>query len=316
MASENPLPSPLSAVEMQLIEALAKDTRQPTNELAKTLDLSVPTTRRLLNNLVKHEHLYLGPLVDISAAGYRFVLIIGIQVEGHPPRQVAEQVANIEGCIAVNLVYGEQDIELGVVLDTHSQISQLLFETLPLIPGVSNLSPSLAIDVWKFQHVKVDSRQLAAQQNRPLLDETDKAIIEQLKQSIRLSNRKIASAIGVTESTVRVRLKRMQEQQQVKLIAMPSLERYRDLRAAYIGIDVQGGKANSVCHALAALPETNFVASTLGSHDIICCVRINHDDVLTQLLQQTLPSIEGIKKASASFPIANVKFDDSLGMLL
>ena len=44
------------------------------------------------------------------------------------------------------------------------------------------------------------------------LDEIDKSIVAHLARDARTSNRQIATELGVTEGTVRARIKRMEEQ--------------------------------------------------------------------------------------------------------
>ncbi|MDE2436305.1 MAG: AsnC family transcriptional regulator, partial [Sphingomonadales bacterium] len=45
----------------------------------------------------------------------------------------------------------------------------------------------------------------------PVLDHLDRQLIETLSSDARVSNRKIASELGVTEGTVRGRIKRLQQ---------------------------------------------------------------------------------------------------------
>ena len=45
----------------------------------------------------------------------------------------------------------------------------------------------------------------------PLIDELDHQLIEILSKDARISNRKIAADLGVTEGTVRGRIKRLQQ---------------------------------------------------------------------------------------------------------
>ena len=71
------------------------------------------------------------------------------------------------------------------------------------------------------------------------LDSTDAAIVARLSQDARLSNREIAEELGVTEGTVRARVKRMEEEKQIRITAVTNIDRFRDAALAYIWVEVE-----------------------------------------------------------------------------
>ena len=60
------------------------------------------------------------------------------------------------------------------------------------------------------------------------LDEADQAIVERLSRDARVSNREIAEQLGVTEGTVRARVKRMEEEKRSYKIKYYSLYNLRN----------------------------------------------------------------------------------------
>ena len=74
---------------------------------------------------------------------------------------------------------------------------------------------------------------------RRQLDDTDKSIVEYLSLDARTSNRKIATALGITEGTVRARIKRMEEEKLIRITAVTNIDRFRDGALAYIWIEVE-----------------------------------------------------------------------------
>ena len=54
---------------------------------------------------------------------------------------------------------------------------------------------------------------------RRRLDAVDRVIVEQLSRDARISNRQIAQELGVTEGTVRARVKRMEEEKLIRITA-------------------------------------------------------------------------------------------------
>jgi Lrp/AsnC family transcriptional regulator for asnA, asnC and gidA len=85
------------------------------------------------------------------------------------------------------------------------------------------------------------------------LDDIDKSIVEWLSRDARTSNRKIANELGVTEGTVRARIKRMEEEKLIRITAVTNIDRFRDAALAYIWIEVERSQqAQSVAKVLSA----------------------------------------------------------------
>lgn len=68
----------------------------------------------------------------------------------------------------------------------------------------------------------------------PQLDELDRKLIEVLSHDARVSNRKIAADLGVTEGTVRGRIKRLQQEKLIAFTAITSFDLADTTRLAFI----------------------------------------------------------------------------------
>ena len=60
------------------------------------------------------------------------------------------------------------------------------------------------------------------------LDAVDRQIVERLSHDARTSNRQIAAELGVTEGTVRARIKRMEDEKLIRITAVTNIDRFRD----------------------------------------------------------------------------------------
>ncbi|HBQ39888.1 MAG TPA: Lrp/AsnC family transcriptional regulator, partial [Halieaceae bacterium] len=63
---------------------------------------------------------------------------------------------------------------------------------------------------------------------RRRLDDIDRQIVVRLSEDARISNRQIATDLGVTEGTVRARVKRMEEERQIRITAVTNIDRFRN----------------------------------------------------------------------------------------
>ena len=88
------------------------------------------------------------------------------------------------------------------------------------------------------------------------LDEVDRQILERLSGDARTSNRQIATELGVTEGTVRARIKRMEEQKQIRITAVTNIDRYQDAAIAYVWVEVERSEqAEQVARQMAEMKE-------------------------------------------------------------
>ena len=74
---------------------------------------------------------------------------------------------------------------------------------------------------------------------RPELDATDRAILEELWRDARMSNRQIASRLGVSEGTVRSRIRRLTEEKRIRITAIRNIEALERPISAMVGIEVE-----------------------------------------------------------------------------
>ena len=100
------------------------------------------------------------------------------------------------------------------------------------------------------------------------MDELDRKIIGLLQLDGRASNAKIAREVGVSEGTVRRRLRRLIQDDVVKVIAVPNLEKLGYATTALIGLQTGPGKSDAVAEAIANLEEAHYVAITTGAYDV------------------------------------------------
>ena len=96
-----------------------------------------------------------------------------------------------------------------------------------------------------------------------LLDDLNKAIIEQLQQDGRRSYAAIAKAVGLSEAAVRQRVQRLLDAEVMQIVAVTDPLQVGFHRQAMIGVNADGD-IRDVADKLAALPEVDYVVITAG----------------------------------------------------
>jgi Lrp/AsnC family transcriptional regulator for asnA, asnC and gidA len=128
------------------------------------------------------------------------------------------------------------------------------------------------------------------------VDELDREIIAILQSNGRASNARIARGIGVSEGTVRRRLKKLIADGVIEIIAVVDAERLGYDTEALVGVQVDPDKVMDVAARLGELPESNWVAITTGTYDVFMWVTLQSADQLGTFLREKLGVVSGVRR--------------------
>ena len=128
------------------------------------------------------------------------------------------------------------------------------------------------------------------------MDKLDREIIGAMQLDGRASNAKIARETGVSEGTVRRRLRLLIQDDVVKVIAVPNLEELGYATTAFIGLRTAPSKSDSVAEAVANLDQAHYVAITPGAYDVFIWVGLDSVESPGTFLRTKIGQIEGIER--------------------
>ncbi len=128
------------------------------------------------------------------------------------------------------------------------------------------------------------------------IDETDRKIIQLLQHDARQSNAALARTIGVSEATVRRRIKLLVEDGTVTMRAEPNPVKFGLNTTAMIGIDVAPEKLEQVAQSIERREEVSFLAISTGRYDLVAWILVSTLDELKTFLETFLVKVPGIRK--------------------
>ena len=128
------------------------------------------------------------------------------------------------------------------------------------------------------------------------MDKLDSKIIQILQEDGRASNAGIARKVGVSEGTVRRRLKRLIQEEFIKVVALPDAAKLGFDSQALVGVQVDPDKIDQVADALAGLSEINWVAITTGSFDVFAWATLQSAEALGIFLRTKIGTIQGVRR--------------------
>jgi Lrp/AsnC family transcriptional regulator for asnA, asnC and gidA len=149
--------------------------------------------------------------------------------------------------------------------------------------------------------------------NQTLLDDTSKAIIEQLQLDGRRSYAAIGKAVGLSEAAVRQRVQRLTDAGVMQVVAVTDPLELGFDRQAMIGIKAEGA-LEPIADELAKMDEVEYVVITAGSFDLLAEVLCESDEHLLQVLSERVRRIEGVKATETFVYLKLVKQTYSWGV--
>ncbi len=146
--------------------------------------------------------------------------------------------------------------------------------------------------------------------NKRPLDSIDQQIVARLALDARTSNRQIAAQLGVTEGTVRGRIKRLEDDHLIRITAITNIRRLDNPMLGFIWIDVEkSSDIDGVAQALAALGQLGFVGKMLGRCDLLAITMVQDPQQLSDFVHSVISGIPGVRKTDVTLGVKFVKHD-------
>jgi DNA-binding Lrp family transcriptional regulator len=141
------------------------------------------------------------------------------------------------------------------------------------------------------------------------IDDLDLQLIDLLAQDARVSNRKIAAELGVTEGTVRGRIKRLQQDRLIAFTAITGLEMAENSRLAFISVQAEVMSVRDIARQIADLEQINAVMITMGQFNILAMSLFNELDTLVEVASDRILAIPGVHHVETSIAVKTVKYN-------
>jgi len=138
------------------------------------------------------------------------------------------------------------------------------------------------------------------------IDDTDRRIIFLLQEDARQSNAAIARLIGVSEATIRRRIKIMVDDGALAVRAVPNPTKFGLNTSAMIGIDAQPDMLDKLGDALSQREEVGFLGVSTGRYDLVAWCQVKNLEELRDFLEGYLAKLPGIRKTE-TFVMLDVK---------
>ncbi|UGT55116.1 Lrp/AsnC family transcriptional regulator [Nocardia asteroides] len=146
-------------------------------------------------------------------------------------------------------------------------------------------------------------------------DDLDRALLDRLRVSGREKNRSLAKAFSVSEVTVAARLRRMEENALMRVVAVADIRMFGHLEFAFALMKTTGRSALDIASDIAKVPESISVTVTTGRYGLIAPILGRDGAHFADLFGVTLPLVPGVEEVHGIPVLEVVKYDSTWAQL-
>lgn len=147
------------------------------------------------------------------------------------------------------------------------------------------------------------------------LDKLDQGIVERLSRDARVSNRAIAAELGVTEGTIRTRIKRLQGEGLIQFTVVTDFRLAGSPNLCMLGIDAEPSAVPALAEALKAMPEIGCVVVMLGRFSLLAMGLFTSIEQLNALVVDEIRPLPGVRRVQTSISVHNLKYEASVARI-
>lgn len=293
------------AVDRQLIALLLDDVRATNRALAAQVGVSEWVVANRLRRLRDDNVLAASLVVDWRLAGYHVSGFALVRLEKARAEHVVEAMSARSDTQSVSRTLGGINLVSHVLAHDLAELRRAADE-IGALPGVAAVEIVTAVEFHRYVFERMP---LPVPRWNPddfgettlKLDALDRNLMRCLIDDGHQSNREIARQLGVSENTIRARLRRFEESGLLRVILMVDPFALGEAAVGYFAFRTSGRDRARVVEALSARREFAGLISCLGSYDIIGVAVTESLDGLARLTDD-LHAVPGVA-ALDQFPI-------------
>jgi len=149
-----------------------------------------------------------------------------------------------------------------------------------------------------------------------VVDELDRKIIDKLTSDARASNRLLAQSLGVTEGTVRGRIKRLEAANLIRFTAVTNVASIGAPKVVLIGIQAQLSEVQNLCTRISSMREIGCVIAMAGRYDILCIGLFSSLEEIVSIANNRILALPGVRHVETSIAVSTLKYDHRVAKII
>ncbi len=140
---------------------------------------------------------------------------------------------------------------------------------------------------------------------RTQIDETDRAIIEELQRDGRVPYTRLGAAVGLSEAAARQRVQRLIDSGVMQVVAVTNPLSHGKRRMAMIGVRTEG-PTDDIAKTLQSMRDIDYLVVSAGSFDLMAEVVVADDGELLELTNR-IRGVKGVRSTETFIYLDLVK---------
>lgn len=292
----------LSEFDRALIRSLQEDGRRSYARIGAELGVPERTVRTRVHELRSEGVIEITTVADPALMGYDIIALVGVRVDpGGGVSEVARKLANVTGAFYVVVVTGRYNVLVELSCVDKDRLLAVIDHEISKVAGVT----SVEVLPYLRLHYQNPAFEAAARKGRARspaaraqieFEEVDREIIARLHDDGRTPFQSMARDLGISESQVRARVRRLVSSEAVRIMALTVPQGVGFETVALIGIRTAAGVAiEGVADALSRLGSIIYVAICAGRFDVLAEAVCTDREALLALLDREIRTVEGVE---------------------
>ena len=254
----------LAPLDDELLVLLRRDGRESVSSLAATLGVPRSVVSARLQKLLATGGVVVTAVVSPLVLGLHVMCHLSIRTSGAPDAAAA-RILDIPRAAFVSITSGHVD----VVAELRARDQKELFAAIAqvrAIPGIVEVSTLVYIDILRSPFTSVQGSPVRLE-----IDDVDRRLVELLQRDGRATYRDMARAVGISDSSVRSRVRPLIDDHIIRVTAIVQRNRATRSFALGLGINVRGD-ADALVQRILAIGAVEFLATSLGAVDLVMTI--------------------------------------------
>jgi Lrp/AsnC family transcriptional regulator for asnA, asnC and gidA len=309
----------LDVTDRRLCELLIEDPRASNRALGAAVGVTDETVAARLRRLREMNVLGTTVAVDWEAAGYHAGAVVRVKLSGCSADDIIDEIAD-DGLHFLAKTTGCCDLFVAMVARDITELRATVNRSLRDHPGIGDSTVDVVTETCRYGVGSLTLPMapwsaLDLPSPEPPLDDLDVSLVELLATDGHESNREIGRRLGISDSTVRARIKRLEDGGLLRVIAGVDPIATGELRATamvFLTLDDDGAEIQK----LIAAPQVISAQRCLGRADLVMLLGARHEHPLDTFIVDDLRSVKGVRGVEVAYVVEVVKHKTHLVRLL
>jgi Lrp/AsnC family transcriptional regulator for asnA, asnC and gidA len=282
--------------DWQIIDLLRSNGRYQNKQLAKLLRVSEPTIASRIDRLREDGIILVTVQQDLFSQGFKFQCVASLQIRDRDVDDVATDLAQLSNVSTVTLTLGSPEI---IILFNARGLEHVVDfnDDLAAVPGIFSVDTEIVLRIAKYESVFANLARPfhRSDQLEPAGNDLDQKIITALRPDGRSSNREVARRLGLSEATVRQRIKKLQKANKIRIGVVMDVVRTGFPVSAWVRLSVQSRFLNKAVASICNMSQTTYVARVSGRLNVLFVIFSSTHNELLKLLNANVRTLQGVE---------------------